>query len=246
MARFWTSIADAAEWLGVEQQDIVKQADDAKLPSRTLDDGTREVQIDIAGPKGQANFTQALEVIDQTTKRELQAAGVAIGQARNLAGHMENSLRIARIGNYVAWGLLVALLIGAAIVNHVFNKAIADKDSQIGVLTERLADAKKQIAEQESKIASLTKRGEDLFGDRERNAAQLAAVQTEKRALSQKLDTVQKDRDDLDVDYKTAKKSLDDAEARNKLLMDENINLRLKLAAATASQPASAPAPARP
>ncbi|MBI5722457.1 MAG: hypothetical protein HZA50_00750, partial [Planctomycetes bacterium] len=153
-------------------------------------------------------------------------------------------LRISRISNYIAWGLVLALLIAAAVVNHFFNRSISGKDSQAGVLSGRLADAQKQVEEQAGRISELTKRRDDLLGDRERLSAQRDSLQSEKKDLGRTLDNAKKDRDDNEIELKAVKKSLETANVRNGQLAQEIIDLKVRLAAA--SQPASASAPAKP
>jgi len=114
MSATWLTIKAAAERLKVSERTVWRRLRAGELETRKTPDGVREVAIE--SPLTPAdNLSDALSVVEQQGERQIQVAGAAVGQARELSKHLTDELHRTRRTARVAWSIAAVLTIGVGV-----------------------------------------------------------------------------------------------------------------------------------
>ena len=168
----WCSTAEAARKLNLSERTVWRRIGAGGLQSRLTADGRREVLLTPDASSDTAS--EAVSALDHQAERNLQLAGAAVGQARELALHLQADLRAARRGARIAWSLAAALVIAAAVAAWWTTRTVTVKEARADLAEALLAETR---ARAQAEVLDLTGRLAEKAADQARLTERLDRTQ---------------------------------------------------------------------
>lgn len=165
MAQIWLSVEEAAERLKVSVRTIWRRIQQGAIPTRTTDEGRRLVQIDTPLTEHDIH-ADTVSVLREQADKQLQVAGAALGQARELSEHLTGELKSAKRSARWAWALLLVLILAGSGGLWWATRAIMGLEGRLSVerlqgqakadrLSDRLSGAEKRLSEAQGQLVDV-------------------------------------------------------------------------------------------
>jgi len=178
MADEWISPAQAAERLRISERTVWRRMKTGELQSQQTPGGKRQVLIEAALTPSDS-WHDALTVVQGQADRQIQLAGAAIGQARELADHLKGEVRRTRRWGAAGWALVALLTVAGGGASWWASRALTMEGARADRLTDKLTDTADRLDSERGTVEALRGTLSQAQGDAQQLHADLTTALTD-------------------------------------------------------------------